>query len=357
MDFGAVMFPTEYAIQPDELARALEERGFESLWLPEHTHIPVSRRSPWPLGPDLPREYWHAYDPFVALTAAAAATRRLRLATGVCLLVERDPIVTAKEVATLDRLSGGRFIFGIGGGWNAEEMEHHGTPFAARWRILRERVLAMKELWTRDEPAFDGEFVKFARSWAWPKPLQQPHPPILMGGNAPRTFDRVVEFCDGWMPIGGRAAIDFPGQIADLRRRAEQAGRDPRSIAVTVFAARPDPSEIERLGAIEGMAITPLGHQLRSFPLHPRLGRVLIAAGGAREAAAVCAWLSEGRATGAGQATTSCDLLPLVDRWSHAPSHTRQVADTLYRTAQGLLGNTARPHVDVRGPIRVQIDA
>src|SRR5438067_2031314 len=147
MDYGVVMFSTAYAIAPDELARALEERGFESLWIPEHTHIPASRRSPWPGGPNLPQEYWSSYDPFLALTMAAAATKRLRLGTGICLVVERDPITTAKEVATLDRLSGGRFLFGIGGGWNAEEIENHGTPFKLRWKILRERVLAMKEIW------------------------------------------------------------------------------------------------------------------------------------------------------------------------------------------------------------------
>src|SRR5574341_71119 len=151
MHYGVMMFATEYAIPPDELARAVEERGFESLWLPEHTHIPASRQSPWPGGGDLPKEYWSTYDPFVALTAAAVATRRLKLGTGICLVVERDPITTAKAVASLDRLSGGRFLFGIGGGWNAEEMENHGTAFKTRWRLLRERVLAMKEIWTKRE--------------------------------------------------------------------------------------------------------------------------------------------------------------------------------------------------------------
>ncbi|MGH7310742.1 MAG: TIGR03619 family F420-dependent LLM class oxidoreductase, partial [Candidatus Rokuibacteriota bacterium] len=197
MDFGVVMFATDYAIRPDELGRALEERGFESLWVPEHTHIPASRRSPWPGGPNLPREYWHSYDPFVALTAAATVTTRLRLGTGICLVIERDPITTAKEVASLDRLSGGRFIFGIGGGWNAEEMENHGTDFKKRWRVLRERVLAMKEIWTKEEAEFHGEFVRFDKIWSHPKPLQKPHPPILMGGDGPTTFDRVIEFADG----------------------------------------------------------------------------------------------------------------------------------------------------------------
>src|SRR5437867_3404266 len=246
MHFGVSVFLTDYAIRPDELARALEERGFESLWVPEHTHIPASRRSPWPGGPNLPKEYWHTYDPFVALTAAAAVTTRLRLATGICLIVERDPITTAKEVATLDRLSNGRFIFGIGGGWNAEEMENHGTPFKKRWRVLRERVLAMKEIWTKEEAEYHGEYVSFDRIWAHPKPLQKPHPPILMGGDGPTTFDRVVEFCDGWMPIGFRA----PGvvdKIPTLKAAAAKAGRDPKSISVSLFGVKPDRATVDRL--------------------------------------------------------------------------------------------------------------
>jgi len=246
MLYAAGMFPTDYAIAPDELARALEERGFESLWLPEHTHIPASRRSPYPGGAELPKEYWHTHDPFIALTAAAMATRTLRLATGICLIIERDPITTAKVVASLDVLSGGRFMFGIGGGWNAEEMENHGTPFAKRWRILRERVLAMKEIWTREEAEFHGEFVDFDKIWAYPKPLQKPHPPILMGGDGPRTFDRVIEFCNGWMPIGGRVD-DIGAKVAALRRRAEAAGRDPASLPTTIFGAKPDRAALDTL--------------------------------------------------------------------------------------------------------------
>jgi len=246
MDYGVVMFPTDYTIRPDELARALEERGFESVWFPEHTHIPASRRSPWPGGGALPREYWSAYDPFVALTAAAAATTRLRLGTGICLVIERDPITTAKEVATLDRISGGRFLFGIGGGWNAEEMEDHGTDFKKRWRVLRERVLAMKEIWTKEEAEFHGEFVRFDKLWSHPKPLQKPHPPIVMGGDGPTTFDRVLEYGNGWMPIlrGNRNPVE---RIPELRRRAEQAGRDPKSIPVSLFFARPDKAALDGL--------------------------------------------------------------------------------------------------------------
>ena len=248
MDYGVVMFPTEYAIAPDELAQALEERGFESVWFPEHTHIPASRRSPWPGGPDLPRDYWSSYDPFVALTAAATATRRLKLGTGICLVVERDPIVTAKSVATVDRLSGGRFLFGIGGGWNAEEMANHGTAFKMRWRLLRERVLAMKEIWTKREAEFHGEFVNFDKIWADPKPLQKPHPPIIVGGDGATTFDRVVELGDGWMPIN-RPNKNPIGRIPELRHRLEKAGRDPKSVPVSLFYAPPERSALDALAA------------------------------------------------------------------------------------------------------------
>jgi probable F420-dependent oxidoreductase len=248
MEFGVVMFPTDYAIAPDELGRALEDRGFESLWVPEHTHIPASRRSPWPGGGDLPREYWSSYDPFVALMAAGAATRRLRLGTGICLVVERDPITTAKEVATLDRLTGGRVLFGIGGGWNAEEMEHHGTAFKTRWRLLRERVLAMKAIWTKEEAEFHGEFVNFDKLWSHPKPVQKPHPPILVGGDGAGTFDRVVEYGDGWMPIL-RPNQNPVEKIPALRERLQRAGRDPKSVPVSIFFAPPKKPVLDALAA------------------------------------------------------------------------------------------------------------
>ena len=246
MDVGLVMFATDYAIRPDELARAAEARGFESLWLPEHTHIPVSRRSPWPGGPNLPKEYWHTYDPFVALAMAAAVTTKLKLATGICLLVERDPITTAKEVASLDHLSGGRVLFGVGGGWNAEEMEDHGTDFRGRWKVLRERVLAMKELWTKDEASFAGELVRFEPAWAWPKPVQKPHPPVILGSNAKRALERVVDYCDGWMPIGARTR-DMAADLARLRQLATERGRDPRSIEISLFGAPTDADALRRL--------------------------------------------------------------------------------------------------------------
>jgi len=240
------MFPTDYAIRPDELARAAEERGFESLWFPEHTHIPTSRRSPWPGGPTLPKEYWHTHDLFVALAMAAAVTTRLKLGSGICLLVERDPITTAKEVATLDFLSRGRFLFGIGGGWNAEEMEDHGTDFRTRWKLLRERVLAMKRIWTEDEPSFSGEIVHFPPLWSWPKPVQSPHPPVLLGGHGPRALRRVVDYCDGWMPISVRAG-DLAAGIADLRRIASEHGRDPASISISVYGVPMDRDALARL--------------------------------------------------------------------------------------------------------------
>jgi len=249
MDFGASMFSTDYSIRPDDLAKMLEDRGFESMWVPEHTHIPASRKSAWPGGDDLPKDYWHTYDPFVALTAAAGATKDIKLGTGICLMIERDPIVTAKEIASLDMLSRGRFIFGIGGGWNAEEMEDHGTNFKRRWRILRENILAMKEIWTKEEPEFHGDHVNFDKMWAYPKPVQRPHPPILMGGDGPTTFDRVVEYCDGWMPIGGRGSQgpSLAEKIVLLKRQAEEAGRDPDSLNITTFGNRPDPDLIGRM--------------------------------------------------------------------------------------------------------------
>ena len=248
MKYGIAMFPTDYAIQADELAREMEARGFESLWLPEHTHIPASRRSPWPGGGDLPREYWHTLDPFVALGAAAAVTKTLMLGTGICLVIERDPITLAKEVASLDHISRGRVLFGIGGGWNAEEMEHHGTPFAERWKILRERIAAMKAIWTQDEAEFHGTYVNFDKLWSYPKPVQKPHPPILMGGAGPHARQRAADFDGHWMPIGGRAYSEPVAEsMADFRARAEKAGRDPAGVTVSIFGVPPDADKLAGL--------------------------------------------------------------------------------------------------------------
>src|ERR671937_1020459 len=203
MKFGIAVFPTDYAADPAAITRLVEERGFESLFFPEHTHIPTSRETPYPAGGELPDEYSHTYDPFVALTAAAAATEKLLLATGICLVIERDPIVTAKEVASVDRLSGGRFLFGVGAGWNIEEMENHGTDPHRRFSLMRERIEAMKAIWTEDEASYHGEHVEFERIWSWPKPVQKPHPPILVGGSGQKVIDRVLRFGDEWMPIVG----------------------------------------------------------------------------------------------------------------------------------------------------------
>ena len=248
MRYGAFIFATDYAIRPDDLGRALEERGFESLWVPEHTHIPASRRSAWPGGPNLPRDYWHTLDPFVALGAAAAVTSRLNLGTGICLVIERDPITLAKEVASLDWISRGRVLFGIGGGWNAEEMEDHGTDFGARWKILRERIEAMKEIWTKDEAEYHGKFVNFDKMWSFPKPVQRPYPPILMGGAGPHARQRAVDFDGQWLPIGGRAYTEpLAESMADLRARAEKAGRDPGTVSVSMFGVAPDEAKLAEL--------------------------------------------------------------------------------------------------------------
>jgi probable F420-dependent oxidoreductase len=239
MKVGVFYFPVDYGIDPAELARALEERGFESLFVPEHTHIPTSRLSPFPAGGELPKRYSHTYDPFVALSFAAAATKHLLLGTGICLIPERDPIVTAKEVASLDRLSNGRFIFGIGGGWNVEEMENHGARYNTRFKLMHERILAMKALWTQEAAEYHGEMVHFDPVWSYPKPTQQPHPPIILGGETDYTLRRVVEYCDGWFPRPNRN-WDIRHELGRLHRMAEAAGRDPKSLSTSVFRAPAD---------------------------------------------------------------------------------------------------------------------
>jgi len=239
MLIGAFYFPTDYGIAIDELARELEARGFESLFVCEHTHIPVSRRTPFAGGGELPKRYSHTHDPFVALSFAAAATRKLKLGTGIALLPQRDPIITAKSVASLDQLSGGRFIFAIGGGWNVEEMENHGARYETRFKLLRERVLAMKALWTQEQAEFHGQFVNFDPVWLYPKPKQKPHPPVLLGGESEHTVRRVVEFCDGWFPRP-RGDWEPKSAAARLRQAAVAAGRDPKSLSITVFNAPAD---------------------------------------------------------------------------------------------------------------------
>jgi probable F420-dependent oxidoreductase len=244
MKFGVAIFPTEDVQDPAELASMAQERGFESLLFPEHTHIPASRESPYPGGGELPPEYSRTYDPFVACTAAAAATDKLLIGTGICLVIERDPIVTAKEVASVDRLSGGRFLFGVGAGWNAEEMANHGTDSSKRFGVMRERIEAMKAIWTEEEASYSGRYVNFERIWCWPKPLQQPHPPVLVGGNGRRVLERVVAFGDEWMP-NRMSDEDTVTRVAELQSLAADAGRG--SIPVTVVGMKPDAARIERV--------------------------------------------------------------------------------------------------------------
>ena len=239
MKFGAAIFPTDYAISMTELAPAVEQAGFESLWVAEHSHIPASRLTPWPGGAELPKHYWHTMDPFVALTAAALASKELRVATGICLVTERDPIHTAKQVASLDHISNGRVIFGIGAGWNREEMANHRTEFATRWQLMRERVEAMKAIWTHDEAEYHGEMVDFGPMWCWPKPVQKPHPPVILGGSGPNILKRVVRYGDGWMPNRG----EILGRLEELRELARAAGR--QDIPVTVYP-KPAAADIEQ---------------------------------------------------------------------------------------------------------------
>ncbi len=245
MKFGVTFFPTEYSIHPARLAVAAEERGFESMWVAEHSHIPAARTSPWPGGDELPQMYYDVMDPFVALAMAAQATRTIKLATGICLVVQRDPIQTAKSVASLDVLSSGRFLFGIGGGWNAEEMGNHGTEFVGRFKLMRERIEAMKAIWTEDPASYAGAHVRFDEIIANPKPTQKPHPPIHVGGAFPGGLRRALRYGDGWIPLTGRGDDDIVKHMAALPSEAEQAGRDPASIEVSIYAPPPEPRLIE----------------------------------------------------------------------------------------------------------------
>jgi probable F420-dependent oxidoreductase len=234
MKFGVALFPTADGLLPAELAWLAESQGFESVFFPEHTHMPVDRKSHFdPDATDLPSEYSHTLDPFVALTSAAAATEVLKIGTGICLLVQRDPIVTAKEVATLDLLSGGRLLFGVGLGWNREEMRNHGTDPKRRVAVLRERVEAMQAIWTDEVASYHGEFVDFERIESWPKPLQKPYPPVLVGGNGPTALDRVLAYGDEWLP---EPADDLCERIVELQERGAAAGRDG-GVPVTVYSA------------------------------------------------------------------------------------------------------------------------
>lgn len=284
MKFGIATFPTDESIRPDELGSALEERGFDALFVSEHSNIPTSRRTPYPAGGELPRMYYRTLDPFAALTAAATATRRLLLATGVCLLVQRDPIHTAKQVATLDHLSAGRAVFGVGAGWNREEMSQHGTNPATRMRLLRERVFAVKELWTKDAAEFHGEFVDIERTYFWPKPVQRPHPPVVVGGMGPGVYDRVLEYGQAWMPNPvGQPADEMAGAIATMRGRAADAGWD--RMPITIFGVPEDPEQVDRyaeLGVERCLFVLPAlpaGDALRRLDAMARVAQSASASG------------------------------------------------------------------------------
>jgi len=274
MLFGAAMFFTDYAMGPAELGVALEQRGFESLWVPEHSHIPLARATPFPAGGDLPKAYYDLMDPFVVLTAAAAATQRLRLGTGVCLIAQRDPIQTAKLVASIDQVSGGRFLFGVGNGWNAEEMAGHGTVFATRHKLARERIEAMKAIWTETRPEYHGEFVDFGPMMAWPKPVQRPHPPIIVGGAFPYGARRAIRYGDGWVPRASRQTYADVGEfLPRFRAMAIEAGRDPASLPITIFRVEEDLDRLRHyrdLGVARAVISVPAAKADEVLPLLDR---------------------------------------------------------------------------------------
>ena len=253
MKIGAVMFFTTASMQPAPLARAMEERGFEALWVSEHTHIPSTRKTPYPAGGPLIRPYYDIMDPFLALNTAAAVTTRLKIGTGIVLVTQRDPIVTAKLVSTIDQLSNGRFLFGVGNGWNQDEVENHGTVFASRHKLARERIEAMKAIWTEEEPEYHGEFVNFDKMKQWPKPAQKPHPPIIVGGAFPYAARRAIRYGDGWIPRADRLeAGGISVIIEQFRKLATESGRDPATLPISIFRV---PDEIDRLRFCEGIGI------------------------------------------------------------------------------------------------------
>ena len=245
MKIGGVMFFTTESMGPALLAKALEDRGFESLWVPEHTHIPSSRKSEYPAGGPLIRPYYDIMDPFLVLNTAATVTTKLKVGTGIALLTQRDPIVTAKMVSSIDQLSNGRFLFGVGNGWNQDEIENHGTVFESRHKLARERIEAMKTIWTNDEPEYHGEFVNFDKMKQWPKPKQKPYPPIIVGGAFPYAARRAIRYGDGWIPRADRLEQDGIGKVIDkFRIMAKEAGRDPDTLPISIFRV---PDDIEKL--------------------------------------------------------------------------------------------------------------
>src|SRR5437667_1814721 len=244
MDFGAAMFFTDYSMAPAELGRALEERGFESVWAPEHSHIPSTRKTPPAGGGELGKQYYDVMDPFVTLTAAAMATKTLKVATGVCLVIQRDTIQTAKLVASIDQVSGGRFLFGVGGGWNQDEIESHGTDFKTRFKKMREQVEAMKVIWSKSEPEYHGDIVTVPKMRTWPKPAQKPHPPVIVGGAFPQSARRAIRYGDGWVPNASRPQYaDVLGMLPEFRKMCVEAGRAPAAPPVTLLAV---PEELAR---------------------------------------------------------------------------------------------------------------
>ena len=276
MRFGVTIFLTDQTIGAVQMARECEARGLDSLYLPEHTHIPASRATPAPMGEPLPHYYSRCVDPFVALSAAAAVTTTLRVGTGICLVAQRDAIVTAKEVASLDLVSGGRFTFGVGFGWNAEEAADHGVDFPQRRNVVRDKVLAMRELWMNEEAEYQGEHVAFGRSWQWPKPVQRPHPPVWLGvGPGPRNFRLLAELADGWIPIGGRG---LAAAIPELRRAFEEIGRDMSNFDIVPFGSSPDPGKFEHfaaLGVTEIVTNAPSGTRDEVLPFLDRYAELV----------------------------------------------------------------------------------
>jgi probable F420-dependent oxidoreductase len=247
MKFGVTIFPADFAMNVVDLGRAAEERGFESLFFPEHTHIPVARETAYPGGGELPPEYAHTLDPFVALAAVSATTTTLKLGTGICLVIQRDPILLAKEVASIDQLSNGRFLFGVGAGWLREEIQHHGVNPRARWGVFNERMQALQAIWSSDEATFHGRYVNFDRIWSWPKPVQKPRPPVLLGGDYSAAIDRVIQFGDEWMPHPDRGERPLADRIAEFWHLAESAGRG--RLPVTVFGSRIDAGLVDEYQA------------------------------------------------------------------------------------------------------------
>lgn len=275
MDFGIQIFPTDRTIQPMELGKACEERGFESLWFAEHSHIPISRETPFNRStdaPPLPEKYWRMHDAIVALTAVAACTERLRLGTGISLVAQHDPIWMAKQVASIDQISAGRFLLGVGYGWNVEEMRGHSVAFNQRRDLLREKILTMRSLWTEEVASFQGEHINLEPSWAWPKPAQRPHPPILLGAPlGPKTLAHLVEFCDGWVP--NRLYIsDLESKVDSIRAALEEADRDPEQFIFTLYST-PDES-LDYLASLQKLGFARVIFPVESLPPREVLTRL-----------------------------------------------------------------------------------